>query len=76
MKNANRASAYALIYSVVYTCTFSCYAACVYIAHCSEEREEASKLMEEADMPLDTLLAQYVAGREGNWGEGQAEGGF
>ena len=50
--------------------------AILYTVRCSEEREEASKLMEEADMPLDTLLAQYVAGREEGWEEeGEEEGG-
>ena len=37
---------------------------CVYIYICmyySDEREEASKLVEEAEMPLETLLAHYVA---------------
>ena len=31
---------------------------------CSDEKEEASKLLEEADMPLDKLLAHYMRGSD------------
>ena len=42
------------------------------IFHCSEGKKEVSKLVEEADMPLDTLLAQYMAERVR---EGEGESG-
>ena len=38
------------------------------VSSLSEEREEANKLIEEANMPLETLLARYVA-------EGHEKGG-
>ena len=42
----------------------------------SEEREEANKLIEEANMPLETLLARYVAdGHEKGGGVKEEEEG-
>ena len=45
----------------------------VHFAIYSEEKEEASKLVEEANMPLDALLAQYVTGSDEEGGEDEEE---
>ena len=40
----------------------------------NSEDDEAAKLLEEADMPLEDLLAQYMTATEEEEGEGEREG--
>ena len=46
---------------------------CVCVCVNSED-DEAAKLLEEADMPLEDLLAQYMTATEEEEGEGEREG--